>query len=257
MSEKAGIGDLMGIAPVARSVERVTDSVVGGLEALLGRVCLPAAEEFGLLLRDKVSGWRQQNVLSTVAKARPLLEVAASQNRHAPPRLIMEALNHASWVESGEVQEMWAGLLASSCTADAADDSNWIFINLLAQLTAMQAHILKVACETAPKVLQPNMLITAEELYRTGNELVALTECTDVQRIDRELDHLRVLGLIHVGFEGDIENELVADIRPTPLALHLYVRARGSLKSPIEYFGLVPAYAEQSAPPDAQQAARG
>jgi hypothetical protein len=116
MSEKTGIGDLLGIAPVARAVERVTDSVVGGAEALLGRVCLPAAEEFGLLLRDKVSGWQQQNLLSTVAKAQPLLEVAASQNRHAPPRLIIETLNHASWAESGEVQELWAGIPSAALT---------------------------------------------------------------------------------------------------------------------------------------------
>jgi hypothetical protein len=257
MSEKTGIGDLLGIAPVARAVERVTDSVVGGAEALLGRVCLPAAEEFGLLLRDKVSGWQQQNLLSTVAKAQPLLEVAASQNRHAPPRLIMETLNHASWAESGEVQEMWAGLFASSCTANAADDSNWIFINLLGQLIAMQAYILKTACETAPKVLQPNGLITADELYRTGNELVALTGCTDVQRIDRELDHLRVLGLISFGFRGGFQSEPWADIRPTTLALHLYVRAQGSLQNPIEYFGLVPGDAEQGAPPDAHKDAHG
>jgi hypothetical protein len=254
MSDKPGIGDVLGIAPVARAVERVTDSVVGGAEALLERVCLPAAEEFGLLLRDKVSGWRQKNVLSTVVKAQPLLEEAASQNRHAPPRLIMETLNHASWAESEEVQAMWAGLLASSCTADAADDSNWIFINLLGQLTAMQARILKVACETAPKVLHPNGLIASEALYRTGNDLVALTGCTDVQRIDRELDHLRALGLIEFGFDtAGRHKEPLADIRPTALGLHLYVRAQGSLRSPIDYFGLITDTAEQNDSPDANK----
>ena len=51
------VQDVLGIAPVGRAVERVTDSVLSGAEAVLGRVCLPAAEEFGLLLRDKVSRW--------------------------------------------------------------------------------------------------------------------------------------------------------------------------------------------------------
>ncbi len=41
--------DLLGIAPIGRAVERVTDSVLSGAEALLARVCLPGAEEFGLL----------------------------------------------------------------------------------------------------------------------------------------------------------------------------------------------------------------
>ncbi len=240
MSEKSGFGthDVLGIAPVGRAVEHVTDSVLSGAEALLGRICLPAAEEFGLLLRDKVSGWRQRNVLSTVAKAQSLLEAAVSEKRHAPPRLIMESLNNASWADREDVQQMWAGLLASSCTADGHDDSNWIFINLLGQLTSMQAGILKAACEAATKVVRADGLIDALGLTRTAEELVALTGCTDVQRIDRELDHLRVHGLIAVGFMGGFSKQPLADIHPTALALHLYVRAQGSLQSPIEYFSL-------------------
>jgi len=39
---------------LAEAINTVTTSVVGGAEAFLGRICLPAAEEFGLLLRDRV-----------------------------------------------------------------------------------------------------------------------------------------------------------------------------------------------------------
>jgi len=240
MSDDNEMRDLLGIAPIGRAVERVTDSVVGGAEALLGRVCLPAAEEFGLLLRDKVSGWRQRNTIATVIRAKPLLEAAASDNRHAPPRLIMESLNHASWADNEEVQQMWAGLLASSCTVGGKDDSNWIFINLLGQLTALQALVLKTACELADKVVQANGLIAAGAVFKTADELFALTGCHDVQRLDRELDHLRALGLIEAGFHGGFAAQPLADIRPTPLALHLYVRSQGLLQSPVEYFGLSP-----------------
>jgi hypothetical protein len=71
-----------------------------------------AAEEFGLLLRDKVGKWRRENALATVAKAKDMLEVAPSEKRHAPPRLVMENLNRASWTDNEEVQKMWAGLYA-------------------------------------------------------------------------------------------------------------------------------------------------
>jgi hypothetical protein len=236
--KKVGAHDLLGIAPVGRAVERVTDSVLSGAEALLARVCLPAAEEFGLLLRDKVGEWRRRNAVATVLKAQPMLEAAAGEGRHAPPRLIIESLAHASWSDNDEVQQMWAGLLASSCSKDGRDDSNWIFVNLLGQLTEMQAHILKVACESATKIVQPMGLIAAEALHRTGPELIALTGCPDVQRIDRELDHLRALGLIQFGFVGGLATQPLADIRPSPLALHLYVRAQGSLQNPLDYFGL-------------------
>ena len=193
-------GDLLGIAPVSRAVERVTDSVMSGAEAILGRVCLPAAEELGLLFRDKVSAWRQRNAIATIEKARNRLETAAADNRHAHPRLLMESVNHASWTDNEEVQNMWAGLLVSSCTADGKDESNWIFINLLRQLTSMQVHILKYACEQAEKVVQNNGFIAANSLFRTDAELITLTHCQDVHRIDRELDHLRALGLIERGF---------------------------------------------------------
>lgn len=234
-----GVHDLLGVAPISRAVERVTDAVVSGAEALLGRICLPAAEEFGLFLRDKVSGWRQRNVVATVIKAQPMLEAAAAEHRHAPPRLIAESLNHASWADSEEVQQMWAGLLASSCTEDGKDDSNWVFINLLGQLTAMEAAIVRFSCVQSTKILRPDGLIAAEALYCDAEQLRDITGCRDIQRIDRELDHLRTLGLIAIGFHSSVAKEPLADVAPTALALHLYVRSQGCNQSPVEYFGLL------------------
>jgi hypothetical protein len=63
-----------------------------------------------------------------------------------------------------------------------------------------------------------------------------MTGCVDIQRIDRELDHLRALG--QFGFLSGFAAQPFADVRPTALALHLYVRAQGSLQSPVEYFGV-------------------
>src|SRR2546422_10480766 len=109
MSDKEGgsFRDLLGVEPISRAVERLTDSVLSGAEALLGRICLPAAEELGLLFRDKIGEWRRRNALATVAKAQSRLEQAAAEDRNAPPRLIMESLSQASWADSDEVQEMW------------------------------------------------------------------------------------------------------------------------------------------------------
>ena len=69
-----------------------------------------------------------------------------------------------------------------------------------------------------------------------------IAACIEVNwpRIDRELDHLRTLGLIHVGFESGSSGDPVADIQPTALALHLYVRAKGSQENPVDFFGLRP-----------------
>ena len=47
--------DLMGIKPVAKAVEKATDKTVDGLGAFFCAICMPAAEEFGLFLKDKVN----------------------------------------------------------------------------------------------------------------------------------------------------------------------------------------------------------
>jgi len=233
---ESGAHDLLGVAPISRAIERATDSALSGVEALLSRVCLPAAEEYGLHLKDKVSAWRTRNAEAILLKARPMLETAAAEQRHAPPRLIMESLLHASWSDDDDVQQMWAGLLGSSCTAGGKDDSNWVFIGLLSNLTVVQVRIVKASCERARKYVTPNGLIGASPLHIPISELIALSQCDDVQRLDREMDHLRSLGLLASGFDHHAGS--FVDLAPMPLGLHLFVRAHGSLQSPVDYFGL-------------------
>ncbi len=57
----------------------------------------------------------------------------------------------------------------------------------------------------------------------------------EIHRLDRELDHLRSLELISVGFNVDDKN-LVADISPTSLALNLYVKSQGYNTDPALYW---------------------
>ena len=78
---KHKVSDLLGTAAVGRAVERTTDSMFSGAEAVLARICLPAAEEFGLLLRDKVSDWRKKNAAATVQKSQVMLEQATDDMR--------------------------------------------------------------------------------------------------------------------------------------------------------------------------------
>ena len=79
------------------------------------------------------------------------------------------ALENGSWSERDEVQEMWAGLLASACTEDGKDDSNLLFMNLLSQLTGVQVAILKYGCEKAQKFKTQAGWIAAEDVgYSIG-----------------------------------------------------------------------------------------
>lgn len=71
--------------------------------------------------------------------------------------------------------------------------------------------------------------------------LEELQECSgieDFQRLDRELDHLRELGLIGGGHSvgGFNPESTEADVTPTALALQMYARCNGWINNPLDFF---------------------
>jgi hypothetical protein len=238
MPESKGL-DILGIQPIADAVNRVTAATVDGAAAFLSRICLPAAEEYGLLLRDRVHQWRANHMVTiTQIAEQKLANSGASAGIHAHPRLVSNVLEEGSWIEDAEVQEMWGGLLSSSCTETGDDDSNLLFVDLLSGLTKLQAKILRCACERARKVATPNGLIGAITLMASSDSLLKLTGENDIQRLDRELDHLVSLGLLRNGGFTATATDLMANLTPTAMALQMYVRCQGSRSSPIDYFRL-------------------
>ncbi|MEO0375326.1 MAG: hypothetical protein AAF329_12025, partial [Cyanobacteria bacterium P01_A01_bin.17] len=112
--------DILGIKPVSDSINTVTTSITTGAAEFLSRICLPAAEEFGLLLRDRVSHWRAVNAAKIAAKAKPLVSALPESDRYrAHPRLVAQIIEQGSWTDCDEVQNMWAGILASIVHEDA------------------------------------------------------------------------------------------------------------------------------------------
>ena len=61
--------DLLGAKPVGDAVKIATEGMFKGAGEFLGRICLPAAEEFGLLLRDRVSHWRASHAARIAERA--------------------------------------------------------------------------------------------------------------------------------------------------------------------------------------------
>jgi hypothetical protein len=227
--------DVLGVKPIADSVNTVTTGTVAGASAFLSRICLPAAEEFGLLLKDKVSSWRSNNSIKIANKAQNILtNQVGSLIVSAHPRIVHSTIENGSWADDDFMQNLWAGLLASSCTPEGNDESNLILINLLSQLTKHQAKLIDYICETAKTYKSSAGWITADELYIEADDLLKIMNMTDLHQLDRELDHLRGLGLINNGFYND---STIADVTPLALCLQLFVRSKGYVGSPIDYFG--------------------
>ena len=235
--------DLLGLKPFGKAIETATKSLIEGAAAFLGRICLPGAEELGLLFRDRVTYWRGIQASKIAEKAeRKLKSQPENEHVHAHPRLVGMAIEHGSWVDADEVQEMWAGLLASSCTKDGKDESNLMFMNLLAQLTTSQARMLSYGCEKSEKRLDSSgLIIDPVGVYVTMAELVSIAGIDDVNRLDRELDHLRTLGLLSIGLFRDPGGPTAGDLAPTSLGLQMYVRCQGYTGPPGNYFSLTKA----------------
>ena len=55
--------DLLGIKPIGDAANTTVEKSFQGIEGFLKSVCMPALDEIGLLLRDKVRLWRLKNIL--------------------------------------------------------------------------------------------------------------------------------------------------------------------------------------------------
>jgi len=252
--------DILGIKPVGDAINTAVEATVKGAEAFLSRICLPAAEEFGLLLRDRVSHWRANHAARIAEKAEKLLtEKGAAENVRAHPRLVTSIIEQGSWADKDEVQAMWAGLLASSCTEDGADDSNLMFVNLLSQMTATGVRIIDRLCDEITKEVSPGGTIRAEATYFSIDNFMEAFGIKELHQLHRELEHLSALRLMWVEMPEVLDPKAweKAPMKqpmlygcPTPLALYLYVRCKGSNDSPAEYFGLI---GEQGKAPSGNQ----
>lgn len=228
--------DLPGAKPIADSSSAVSAPANEGALAFLSRICPPVAPEFGLLLSDKATAWRANNAARIAMRAEKKLSALPDANRrHAHPRLVMTLLDHGSCTDIEEVEEFWAGLLATSCTLSGDDDSNMIFIDLLSQLTFSEVRLLSYFCQTAKKTLSPVGSIAAFKFDISLQELLTVSRVDDFHRIDRELDHLRALGLIDGGFHVQY---VQCYLSPTTLALQMYARCNGWSDDPAKFYGM-------------------
>ena len=237
--------DLLGIKGLSDSVKATTQGLLDGAAAFLSRVCLPAAEEFGLALRDRVSAWRAGNAAKMLSRANSIyLSNNPSPVDRLSPRLAHVAIEEASWIDDDQIQDMWSGLLASSTSPHGHSDENLIFMNFLRQLSSLEVKILQFAVEQAPKRVSPHGLVFPQQVAVPIDKLPELFGIQDLPRLDRELDHLRELGLLGFGPDGGIPVGVgspdVAFLTPSPLALNLYVRAQGSRLTAAEYWKLAP-----------------
>jgi hypothetical protein len=216
---------------------------------LLKRISYPVADKIGDFLAKNAER-ALNNFTNFMSAVQDKLDANnVRQGELVPPRISNKIVQEILWIDDPFLRIMWAGLMASGCTEKGDDDSNLIFVNLLAELTRLQAHILKFICENSKKYVTTASLIHCQDFIVPLAKLQEIACDNDIHRLDREMDRLSALGLLRGGFSL-YENKFV-NVTPTPLALHMYVRCQGSRKTPIEFFGAVYPQARPAQPDSA------
>lgn len=239
------IRDILGIEPIAEAGLQVTQASIDGISSFLRAVCLPGLQELGYMIQDKVRYWRLNNVLRMLEKAKGKMTFEGKEfNLIANPRVGLSIINNSSEVDNDELQDLWAGLFISSCSADGQDDSNMNFVDLIRRMSSVEARILDYACRNCRKVVYPNKLIVAEDFIISFEELIEIAKTNDIYRLDSELDHMRSLEILITGgafnsgggFDAS-DSDLSANITPSALALNLYYKTHSIGSSPIGFWG--------------------
>jgi len=145
------------------------------------------------------------------------------------PRVMHEIMEAGSWCEGSTIQNMWAGLLSTSCEIEKSNDNSLLFIQTLKKLTSIQAKLINHVCNNCKVRLHPNSLITGKPVLLNLEELYLVTNCQNIQILDTEMDSLRANDLISTysgGFDTG-SNPLMANLRPTAFLLHMYAKTQG------------------------------
>lgn len=242
------INDVLGIKAESESEARVetTKAAIKGVSSFLKMVFKPGLEELGYIIKDEIRYWRLNNILSMLNLAQGKMEFDGKEiNLTANARVGLSIMEGSSEVENEELQDLWAGLFASSCTPDGKDDSNMNFVDLLRRMSSVEAKILDYACRNCNKYIYPNQLIVAEDITVPFDTLVKIAGTDDRYRLDSELDHMRSIELLLQGgsFSDSgggftvSDDSLEANITPSSLALNLYFKTHSIGISPKVFWG--------------------
>jgi hypothetical protein len=108
---------------------------------LINKLAGPLAEEVGMMLGDTVRVYRVINWVATTQKTERLLREAGLPANAVPPRLFLRIMDASSIEDNETLQDMWAGLLAT--TSQKTDAVSPSFVETLKQLTPGEARYMQ------------------------------------------------------------------------------------------------------------------
>ncbi|SDM91166.1 hypothetical protein SAMN05421813_12837 [Daejeonella rubra] len=243
--------DPLGLKSVGEISKKSVEFGLDAAREFLKLTCKPLLEELGLVMRDQFTSWKLNNIIKLLEKAKGKMHYDLENEKLVlDPRVAYQIIDHASVITNDTLQDMWAGLFASSCRT-YEEDENILFIELLKRLTSSQVKLLNHLCLLSPKTINLNEfaqardsgMITLGAIKIKPNEILAIMETDSMLKAETECTALESLGLLtlvgqrnmFVSFLQNMSSSQLG-VKPTLLAISLYVKCQGSPHSPYNYF---------------------
>ena len=197
----------------------------------LCRLCPSGAEQATGLLGKKLDGPRTSNALNIALEAEKRIQASPDSGRNrCHPQMVADILREGSWANDELMQQLWAGLLVTSCSADGTDESNRSFIELMVQVTPAQGRILAAGCAKAIELAEGAEDASSRQITITPEQMIQISGMYDLYRSATDVSYLYNFGLLDKVF--DFTTYLPKDvfnIRPSKLGLELFRRCQGNL----------------------------
>ena len=224
--------------------ESSPDDIVGPFKmakalAFLSRISRPSGSAVRQEIRTKLNGQRLWNAIEIALQAESLLASCPEGNQlHGCPSTVIRILHDGSWADDDSIQQCWAGLLATACKADDADESNRAYIEIFSQLSPTHIRLVTAACTKATKFVTESGIVAARQLTCSTGEIMKLSGTRDLLRMGRALEHLSGLGLLEERFKTSLFIPVDGiNITPTCLGLQLYACCNGHRGEPQTFYG--------------------
>jgi hypothetical protein len=157
----------------------------------LDKLVMPAVEETGLLLKDKVTLWKFKNQVRMLNKAKAYCEKNNISTKQVSLKLLCPLLDYSGIEEDEILQDKWAILLSNMVDSDQ-NIENHVFPYILSQLSTNEFLVLeKVYDDKLARIEKYSKELEEFRKNRPELELKLTKEIEEYQSKISELEHTK------------------------------------------------------------------
>ena len=206
----------------------------------LCRLCPTATQDITRLVRSGLGNMRVANAVQIAIDAKAMLASDPNGYRmRADPRTLLRIIEDGSWADEDWIQQLWAGLLVTSCAFEAKDVLDSDFADRLSQLAPVHMRIFKAACTKAEKTDSDDWQVVSKPLTLHIEELQQISGVQSAAKVERDVFHLADLGLLEESVRSrSLQLPEEINVTPSILGLRIYALCNGHKGMLQDFYGL-------------------